>query len=121
MVPLGLAVAFVGVAAVPLLALPVFVLLRGLHGATLPLANQFVNDHAGDLGRATVLSATGMVYNLVTVPFELSAGVLGDVIGPENTIGLFGGFLLAGTLLVLFAGTPFTGRTAVTTMAADDD
>lgn len=120
LVPLGLAIAFVGVAAVPLLALPVFVLLRGLRGATLPLANQFVNDHAGELGRATVLSATGMVYNLVTVPFELSAGVLGDAIGPENTIGLFGAFLLAGTLLVLAAGTPFGRRTTATATAGDD-
>ena len=106
-VPVGLAIAFLAVAAVPWLAVPVFFLMRGLRGAAMPLANQFLNDHAEDVGRATLLSAAGMVYNLVTVPFELSAGALADVLGPVPTIGLFGAALLVGSVALLVAGSPF--------------
>jgi MFS family permease len=105
--PLALGLAFLAVAAVPLLAIPTFFLMRAIRGAALPLANQFVNDHAGDVGRATVLSAAGMVYNLVTVPFELGAGALADVLGPVWTIGLFGGVLVVGAALLLVVGRPF--------------
>ena len=119
LVPLVLGVAFVGVVAVPLLALPVFVLMRAMRGAALPLANQFVNDHAGSVGRATVLSTAGMVYSLVTIPFELGAGSLADVLGPVTTIGLFGGLLLVGSTVVLLAGTPFSTPTGAVADPAD--
>jgi len=48
-----------------------------------------------------------MVYNLVTVPFELAAGSLVEVLDPVTTIGLFGGILVVGSAALLAAGAPF--------------
>jgi MFS family permease len=111
-VPLLLGGVFLAVAVEPLLAIPAFFLMRGLRGASLPLANQFLNDHVDDVGRATLLSTAGMVYKLVTVPFELGAGTLGDVIGPVETIGLFGGVLVVGSVVVVLVGRPFGSAAA---------
>jgi MFS family permease len=119
-VPVVLGAAFLAVALVPWLAVPAFFLMRGLRGASMPLANQFLNDHADDVGRATLLSTAGMVYNLVTVPFELGAGTLGDVLGPTATIGLFGGLLVVGAVVVLVVGSPFGSTASVERPAPAD-
>ncbi len=58
-----------------------------------------------------------MVYSLVTVPFELTAGQLGDAVGPVATIGLFGAVLLAGSLAVLGVGSPFGASSGTATPA----
>ncbi|UPW01558.1 MFS transporter [Halorussus gelatinilyticus] len=103
---------FVGVALVPATAIPVFLLMRASRGVTMPLANQYVNDHVESVGRATVLSAAGMVYNVVTIPFELGAGHLADALGIVPTIGLFGGILVVGSAAFLAAGSPLADRRA---------
>lgn len=112
-VPPLLGAVFVGVAVFPAAAIPAFFLMRGLRGATTPLANQFINDRVGSVGRATLLSTAGMVYYVAIIPFELAAGHLADVIGPVSTIGLFGAVLVAGSAAFLLFGSPFgTGESA---------
>lgn len=98
---------FVLVALVPAAAVPAFFLMRGLRGATTPLANQFINDRVGSVGRATLLSTAGMVYYVAIIPFELAAGHLADAVGPVTTIGIFGTVLVVGSALFLVAGSPF--------------
>ncbi|PSQ16754.1 MFS transporter [Halobacteriales archaeon QS_8_69_26] len=112
-VPPLLGAVFVGVALLPAAAIPAFFLMRGLRGATTPLANQFINDRVGSVGRATLLSTAGMVYYVAIIPFELAAGSLADVVGPITTIGLFGAVLVTGSALFLAVGSPFgTGDAA---------
>lgn len=106
-IPVALAVCYVAIAVLPLVAIPVFFVMRAVRNVTIPLANQFINDHVGSVGRATVLSTAGMVYNLTTIPFELAAGGLADVYTPTYTIGLFGAILLVGALLIQGIETPF--------------
>ncbi|WP_410766922.1 MFS transporter [Haloferax sp. DFSO60] len=78
------------------LAFPVFMLARGITNVSTALGNQYVNDHVDSIGRATVLSAAGMLYSLAVVPFELAGGVVADVISPTGALALFGGVLLVG-------------------------
>ena len=101
---------FVGVAVVPATAIPVFLVMRAARGVTMPLANQYINDHVESVGRATVLSAAGMVYNVVTIPFELGAGRLADAFGIVPTVGLFGAILVVGSAALLAGASPFADR-----------
>ncbi|WP_276279909.1 MFS transporter [Halorussus caseinilyticus] len=110
---------FVVIALLPAAAIPVFLVMRGSRSVMMPLANQYINDRVESVGRATVLSTAGMVYNLVTVPFELGAGRLADALGIVPTIGLFGAILVVGSLAVLGVGSPLDAPTRSVEDAAD--
>lgn len=91
----------VGQWAVPLLALPAFVLVRGIAEATKVFAANYVNDRIASVGRATTLSAMAMVSGLAVVPFQLSSGVLSDASSPGAALGVAGVALAVGSLAVL--------------------
>ncbi|MFC6953285.1 MFS transporter [Halorubellus litoreus] len=93
--------ALVGMAFVPLLALPTFLVARGLADVTRSFAAQYVNDRIDTVGRATVLSAMAMVSGLTVVPFQLGSGVISDVVSPLIALAVAGGVLVVGSALVL--------------------
>ena len=93
--------ALVGMAVVPVLALPTFLLARGLADVTRSFAAQYVNDRVDTVGRATVLSAMAMVSGLTVVPFQLGSGVISDVVSPLVALAVAGGVLVVGSALVL--------------------
>lgn len=78
------------------LAFPVFAVVRGVNNVSGVLGNQYINDRVDSVGRATVLSAAGMLYSLAVVPFELAGGVVADVVSPTGALALFGGVLAVG-------------------------
>jgi predicted MFS family arabinose efflux permease len=88
------------------LAFPVFMLARGLTNVSTTLGNQYVNDRVDSVGRATVLSAAGMLYSLAVVPFELAGGVVADVLSPTGALAIFGGVLLVGVGVSWSVGRP---------------
>lgn len=80
--------AVVGLAAMfPLLALPAFLLHKGANVALRSVVAGYLNDHAGDVGRATTLSAASMVYAVVRLPLILAIGVVADAYGPLLAVG----------------------------------
>ena len=93
--------ALVGMAVVPVLALPTFLVARGLADVTRSFAAQYVNDRVDTVGRATVLSAMAMVSGLTVVPFQLGSGVISDVVSPLVALAVAGGVLVVGSALVL--------------------
>ncbi|WP_435317179.1 MFS transporter [Haloarchaeobius sp. TZWSO28] len=98
--PLGVGAALVGMWAVPVLALPVLLLVRGVADTTRTLASQYVNDRIESTGRATVLSAMAMVSAVTVVPFQLGSGVLSDAVSPLFALAVGGGVLAVGSVLV---------------------
>jgi len=80
--PFAVGGALIGMYFLPLLALPTFLLIRGVSDVTRSFAGQYINDHAETLGRATVLSAMAMVSGLAVVPFQLGSGIISDVVSP---------------------------------------
>lgn len=90
LVPPVVAVGLVAAALAPILVLPAFFLLRGTRAGLRPVVNQFINDHAGDVGRATLLSAAAMTYALVRLPLLIAIGRLADVEGPLLAVGGLG-------------------------------
>lgn len=93
--------ALVGMYLVPVLALPTFLLARGLADVTRSFASQYVNDRIGTVGRATVLSAVAMVSGLSVIPFQLGSGVISDVVSPLFALAVAGGVLIAGSGAIL--------------------
>ncbi|KAB1187929.1 MULTISPECIES: MFS transporter [Haloferax] len=79
------------------LAFPAFIVTRAITNASVVLGNQYVNDRVDSVGRATVLSAAGMVLSLAVVPFELAGGVVADVVSPAGALAAFGVILLLGS------------------------
>lgn len=89
--------ALVGMYFVPVLALPAFLLIRGLSDVTRSFAGQYINDRIETMGRATVLSAMAMVSGLAVLPFQLGSGIVSDVVSPLFALAM------AGVVLVLSA------------------
>ena len=86
--------ALVGAYLVPVLALPAFLVIRGLSDVTRSFAGQYVNDRVETTGRATVLSAMAMVSGLAVVPFQLGSGVVSDAVSPSFALALAGAVLI---------------------------
>ncbi|SHH20803.1 MFS transporter [Halobaculum gomorrense] len=99
--PFVVAALLVGQWAVPLVAFPAFVLVRGLSEATSVFAANYVNDRIASLGRATTLSAMAMVSGVTVVPFQLASGTLSDRFSPGVALAAAGVTLAVGSLAVL--------------------
>ena len=98
--------ALVGMYLVPVLALPTFLLARGLADVTRSFAAQYVNDRIGTVGRATVLSAMAMVSGLSVIPFQLGSGILSDIVSPLYALAVAGGVLILGSGAILLWEPP---------------
>lgn len=90
----GVAAALLAPWALPLLAIPVFVFMKGAYTLSKPLVTQHVNDHTGTASRATVLSATSMSFAVVRAPLKPVAGAVADATSPLSTVALLGIVLL---------------------------
>jgi MFS family permease len=104
--PFAVGAALVGMYVVPILALPTFLLIRGISDVTRSLAGQYVNDHVETAGRATVLSSMAMVSGLAVVPFQLSSGVISDVTSPLFALAVAGGAMICGSVMILLWEDP---------------
>jgi MFS family permease len=104
--PFVLGGALVGMYFVPLLALPTFLVARGLADVTRTFAGQYVNDRIETLGRATVLSAMAMVSGLTVIPFQLGSGVISDFVSPLFALAVAGGVLIVGSAVILLWESP---------------
>ena len=93
---------------IPILALPTFLLIRGLSDVTRSFAGQYINDRIETLGRAIVLSAMAMVSGLAVVPFQLGSGVISDLISPLFALALGGTILIVGSVAILLWEVPVT-------------
>lgn len=98
--PISLGGFFLAVGVAPLLALPMFFVLKAIRNASQPLEQQYLNDNTASTGRATVLSAISMLYALVEIPAQVVIGGLADRYTAEIAIGILGGVLLVVTVIV---------------------
>jgi len=100
--------ALAGMYFAPVIALPTFLLARGLADVTRSFASQYVNDRIGTVGRATVLSAMAMVSGLSVIPFQLGSGVISDAVSPLFALAIAGGVLIVGSGAILAWEVPIS-------------
>ncbi len=105
----ALGVSLVFTLAVPLVALPAFLLMHTTFNAALPMVEQHLNDRMPSVGRATVLSAMSMAVSVASVPLKLGSGALADATSPAMAVVALGGILLVGGLYVIIGNVPLTG------------
>lgn len=98
--------ALMGLYILPVLALPTFLVARGLSDVTRTFASQYINDRIETIGRATVLSAMAMVSGLTVIPFQLTSGVISDLVSPFFALALAGGILIVGSTIILLWESP---------------
>jgi MFS family permease len=105
-VPAVMGVTIILPALVPLFAVPMFFTVRTGRAALTPLVDQFLNDHAPSVGRATVLSTASMIFALLRAPLTPLAGVISDWVGPVVGVAALGVVFLAGGVLVFAVEAP---------------
>ena len=102
-VPVLTAVTMVLPALAPMLAFPMFFVLRASRSVLRPISGQYVNDRIDSVGRATVLSAVSMVYSLARIPTTFASGVAADWFSPLVAVAALGvTFLVIGSALWLW-------------------
>jgi MFS family permease len=101
--------ALVGMHFVPVLALPTFLLIRGLSDVTQSFASQYINDRIETMGRATVLSAMAMVSGLAVIPFQLGSGIISDIVSPLFALAVAGVVLIVSSAGILLWEAPIEG------------
>lgn len=111
LIPALLGVSLVAPVVVPILAFPMFFVAKGSYKLMYPIANQYINDHTGSVGRATILSVASMVYSVVKLPFYLLSGVVADAFTPILAVGALGGVFLV-CIVVIYAWEVPVGATS---------
>lgn len=108
--PLVVAVLFLGVGVAPWLALPAFVAMRPTGAVFRALRSRYLNERVESAGRATVLSASALLYSVVRFPVVLGAGVVADAFGPYVALSAVSATFLAFAGLLWLVEVPI--RTA---------
>ncbi|MFQ3293604.1 MAG: MFS family permease [Halobacteriales archaeon] len=98
--PVGTAALMIVPLALPLLAFPAFFAMRGVGPLVRPVTHAHLNEHVGSAGRATVISASSMMFGLVRTPLSLAGGVLADATSALAAVSAFGAVFLIGGLLL---------------------
>lgn len=119
-VPVAAAALFVTPLVVPLLAIPVFFVMKGANALYRPLVNQYLNDRTGSAGRATVLSAASMAYALVRAPLKPLAGFVADLTSPIALFGALGMSFVVVAIGLLLVRAPILDVEGSTSHPGDD-
>jgi hypothetical protein len=99
-IPALIAVLFLLPAVVPVLAFPMFFVMKGGGAVFHPISGQYLNDRLESVGRATVLSTVSMFSALSRIPFAVGSGVVADVFDARTAVAALGGtFMLCAVVL----------------------
>jgi MFS family permease len=90
---------------VPILAFPMFFVMKGGGAAFHPISGQYLNDRLESVGRATVLSTVSMLSALSRIPFAVGSGVVADVFDARTAVAALGGTFLVCAVVLQVAGS----------------
>ncbi|MFC7072406.1 MFS transporter [Halovenus rubra] len=110
-VPVGVATVFVLPVLLPVVAIPVFFVMKGGEALSKPLVGQYLNDRTAETERATVLSAASMSYAVVRAPLKPLAGLVADVSTPVTAVAVLGVLFVVGAGILFAITTPLTPTT----------
>jgi MFS family permease len=90
---------------VPILAFPMFFVMKGGGAIFHPISGQYLNDRLESVGRATVLSTVSMLSALSRIPFAVGSGVVADVFDARMAVAALGGIFIVCAVVVQIAGS----------------
>jgi hypothetical protein len=104
----------------PWLALPAFVFMRPAGSLVRAVRSGYLNDHVESTGRATVLSASRLLFSVVRFPMLLGAGVVADAFSPYVALSAVSGAFLLCTGVLWLVEAPIREGQAGQVPAASD-
>ncbi|AHG04453.1 MFS transporter [Halobacterium sp. DL1] len=99
-IPVAIAVTYVFAGLVPLLAFPMFFMMKGGGSLVGPIRNRYINDNVQSVGRATILSSVAMLRQVAGIPFRVGSGILAGMYTPLKAVAILGALFLVGALLL---------------------
>jgi|GEM_PF-220418 len=104
LIPLGIAFLYLLPPLVPLLAFPMFFVMKGGFTLVWPVSSRYMNDRIDSVGRATVLSVASMLRAVAGIPFRIASGVVADHTTTMLAVAALGAtFIVSAVALVWFA------------------
>ena len=105
LIPLTIAVTYVFAGIVPLLAFPMFFVMKGGNSVISPIYQRYINDQVESVGRATLLSSVAMLRSVAGIPFRVGSGVLATWYSTSGAVAILGAVFIVGAL-VMYAFSP---------------
>jgi MFS family permease len=90
---------------VPVLAFPMFFVMKGGGAVFHPISGQYLNDRLESVGRATVLSTVSMLSALSRIPFAVGSGVVADVFDARMAVAALGGAFVVCAVVLQMVGS----------------
>lgn len=100
LIPAVIAASYVFAGVWPILAFPMFFVMKGGGALTGPIQNRYVNDQVQSVGRATLLSSVNMLRQVAGIPFRVGSGVLASMYTSITAVAILGGIFLVGSALL---------------------
>ncbi len=117
LVPLVIATLYLLPPLLPLLAFPMFFVMKGGLALVFPISKRYMNDRIDSVGRATVLSVVAMLRAVAGVPFRVGSGVLADYATPLVAVAALGALFVVGTVVLHVVAPPMRAATGTGTPA----
>lgn len=119
LVPVVTGLFFVAPVLLPIVAFPMFFVMKSARTVMTPVVNGYIHEHVESVGRATILSAVSFVYALVRIPFRPLVGAVADVTEPIPATALSGVAFLGAAALIYLWEVPAADAEASTRHTAD--
>ena len=100
LIPAAIAASYVLANFWPVLAFPMFFMMKGGGSITGPIQNRYLNEQVESVGRATVLSSVNMVRQVAGIPFRVGSGILAGMFTSLTAVAILGGIFLVGAALM---------------------
>ncbi|MFB6268536.1 MAG: MFS transporter [Halobacterium sp.] len=108
LIPAGIAASYVLAGIWPILAFPMFFIMKGGGAITGPIQNHYVNDQVQSVGRATLLSSVNMLRQVAGIPFRVGSGILAGMFTSIKAVAILGGIFLVGSALLWTFRSPIS-------------
>jgi MFS family permease len=92
----------------PILAFPMFFVMKGGGALTGPIQNRYINDQVQSVGRATLLSSVNMLRQVAGIPFRVGSGILAGMYTSIKAVAILGGIFLVGSALLWLFRAPIS-------------
>jgi MFS family permease len=92
----------------PILAFPMFFVMKGGGALTGPIQNHYINDQVQSVGRATLLSSVNMLRQVAGIPFRVGSGILAGMYTSIKAVAILGAIFLVGSALLWVFRAPIS-------------
>jgi MFS family permease len=109
LIPASIAATYVLAGLFPLLAFPMFFVMKGGSSLLRPIQNRYINDNIQSVGRATLLSSVAMLTQVAGIPFRVGSGLLADRYTTLTAVAILGAVFLVAAFLLWVVAPPVSG------------